>query len=156
MSASLRMILCALLAAGTAGCDIASGISRVMIVEELPQPDAVMAALHAVPGITSVERNTVEATTSWSPFEGYIHDSAYDQFTYSADAISGVVKTRETEDGSRTVELYWFWLNFTPPRQVSEDTRALMDAVYASLIRHAPELPPASQLEETLFRYPKE
>ena len=151
-----KLLLCALLAATALGCDTISGVRRSVTVQRLPSPTVVTAALDAVPGITSVERQPVEASTGWSLYDGVIHDPPYDQFLYRADPLFGIVNARQTEDGTKTIELYSIWMNHTPPRKAFDDTRSLMDAVYASLRRHSPDLPPAAQVKETLVRYPKQ
>jgi hypothetical protein len=150
-----RLLLCTSLALVASGCDTISGVRRSVTVQRLPSPTAVTAALRAVPGVTSVERRPVEPSTGWSLYKGVIHDPPFDQFLYRADRLGGVVKTRQTEDGTNTVELYQIWMNYTPPRKVFDDTRSLMDAVYASLRRHSHDLPPTTQMKETLIRYPR-
>lgn len=156
MNPLLKLFLCASLAATNVGCDTIGGIHRSVSVQRLPSPTVVTAALASVPGITSVERRTVEASTAWSLPDGIIHNPPYDQFFYRADPLFGVVKAQQSEDGTKSIELYSVWMNHTPPQKVFEDSRSLMDAVYASLRRHSPDLPPAAKVKETLDFYPKQ
>jgi hypothetical protein len=99
-----RLIICASLLAGASGCDTLSGVRRTVIVQQLPSPAVVTAALRAVPGVKSIEPKPVEASPGWSLCKGVIHDPPFDQFLYRADPLAGVVKTREAEDGTKTVE----------------------------------------------------
>lgn len=145
-----RALLVAILILTTASCDVFYGIQRSVEIERLPTPEEVTAALQEVPGVDGVQRHTMPASTYWRWFECLVHDPPYEQYVYSAGELSGVVVVREVESGERTLEIYRLWINVPPTSAVFEDTRRLMDRVYASLLQRIPDLPPADQLKEKL------
>lgn len=139
---------------GLAACDPITGISRTATVGRLPSRSAVSAALHEVPAIRSVQLQETKPSTAFSLYEGVIRDPAFDQFIYEAPSASGVVEVRQTEKGVKTVRLYRIWMGPRPPKKAFEDTRSLMNIVYAHLRQHAPTLPPPSEVKEELTRPP--
>jgi hypothetical protein len=151
-----KLLLCGFLVFCVSGCDTISGVRRSVTVLKLPPPCLVTAALRAVPGVTSVEHRSVGASSAWSLYEGVIRDPGCEQFLYHTDSLSGVAATRQSEDGTQSIELYRIWINQIPSRKVFDDTRTLMDVVYSSLRQHSPDLPPSIQTKETLFREPKQ
>ncbi len=146
----VRTIPVALCILTTPSCDVFYGIQRSVEIERLPTPEEVTAALHDVPGVDDVERHTMPASTYWRWFECLVHDPPYEQYAYTAGELSGVVEVREWESGERTLGIYRLWINIPPTSAVYEDTRRLMDLVYASLLQRIPDLPPADQLKERL------
>ena len=61
-----------------ADCDIFSGTTRTVVVDHLPNAAVVSRALHAVPSVCDVTQRAVPASTAWGPYEGVIHEPAYD------------------------------------------------------------------------------
>ncbi len=154
MKARLLAAISTLAVAVLTACDPITGISRTATVGRLPSRTAVSAALHEVPGIRSVQQQEAKPSTGFSLYEGVIRDPAFDQFIYEASSASGVVEVRETEKGVKTVRLYRIWMGPRPPKKAFDDTRSLMDVVYAHLRQHVPTLPPQSELKEELVRRP--
>ncbi len=152
---SARLLAISTLAATVlSACDPITGISRTATVGRLPSRAAVYAALHEVPGIRSVQEQGTKPSTGFSLYRGVIRDPAFDQYIYEAPSASGVVEVRETEEGVKTVRLYRIWMGPRPPTKTFDDTRALMDVVYARLRRRIPTLPPQSDVKEELVRPP--
>jgi len=150
-----RTLLVAILILTTASCDVFYGIQRSVEIDRLPSSEEVIAALEEVPGVHDVERHTMPASTSWRWFECLVRDPPYEQYLYRAGELSGVVEVREVESGKRTLGIYRLWINVPPTLAVYEDTRRLMDRVYASLLQRIPDLPPACQLKENLTSPPR-
>jgi predicted small secreted protein len=124
------------------GCKTVHGVGRSAKVQKLPSAAVVDASLRDVPGV------------------GYIFHypraaGRPEHISYRSGALSSVIELAHEENGDNTLFLYSYWVNETPSWQVIDETRALMDAVYASLRQHAPDLPPASELKEVLVKPPK-
>jgi hypothetical protein len=134
------------------GCDPASGVLRTARLNGLPPTASVRAALDAVPEVQEVRYRKIEPTAAWSLYEGMIHDPPYDQFSYRGSGASGTLEVQETENGEKELRLYYVEIGVRLSRDFVDRTRALMDKVYASLLAHIPELPPASQVHEELIR----
>ena len=132
----------------TTGCDTFNGVYRTVRLQQLPSNAAIEAALQDVPSISSVR---YPANRPISPSDKRI----LQQFGYSSAHSGGVVAVQQTEIGEKTLTLYRTWINYVPPPEVVGETCALMDVVYASLLRHIPELPPKEDLKETLVRVKK-
>jgi hypothetical protein len=154
MSVPLRIGLAILAAATLTSCDPMTSISRTATVGRLPSRRAVSAALHEVPGMRSVQLRETKPSTGFSLYEGVVRDPAFDQFLYQGASASGVVEIRETEKGAKTVRLYCGWMGPRPPKAAFDDTRTLMDLVYAHLRERIPYLPPPSEVKEELMRPP--
>jgi len=147
-----RVVLLVLLLSLLAGCDSVSGVNRSVTLHRLPSRASVEAALRAVPEIEHVGYQQIKPTTVLSTAEGVIHDPPYDMFTYLGDGTGGTVVVRETEKGSKTLELSYLKIGGSLPRSFINRTRTLMDRVYTSLRSHAPEIPPATEVHEDLIR----
>ncbi len=147
MKAALRFanaVLPALALVLTSGCNTVSGVRRSVAVSQAPSTDAVDASLRDVPRITAV-----------SFYRDNTSGARIEQFYYSAADLAGVVEIQRHTNGQNTVSLYREWKNRQPTPQELDETRALMDAVYTSLRRHVPDLPPASEVKEELIRPPQ-
>ncbi len=147
MKAALRFanaVLPALALVLTSGCNTVSGVRRSVAVSQAPSTADVDASLRDVRRITAV--SFYRDNTSGAHIE---------QFYYSAADLAGVVEIERGNDGHNTVRLYREWKSRRPTRQQLDETRALMDAVYTSLRRHVPDLPPPSEVKEELIRPPQ-
>ena len=87
-------------------------------------------------------------------YRGSTSAGRFEQFHYSAGELSGVIEIERGRNGQNTVTIYRVWKNRGPTREQLDETRALMDAVYASLRRRVPDLPPATQIKEELIHPP--
>lgn len=150
-----RTLLVALCILTIPSCDVFYGVQRFVEIERLPTPEEVTAALLEVPGVDDVRRHTMPASTYWRWFECLVHDPPYEQYAYTAGELSGVVVVRVVESGKRTLGIYRTWINVPPTSTVYEDTRRLLDLVYASLRHRIPDLPPADRLNENLSSPPR-
>ncbi|WP_035607752.1 hypothetical protein [Haloferula sp. BvORR071] len=148
------VLICTFSALVLTACDIINGTSRTVTVARLPDAPLVVRALKSVPGVQQVKQREVPPRSSWMLPEGIIHDPAFQQFTFSTATTGGTVETREDFKGIRTVHVYSFWMNHTPPKAEFDETRSLLDAAYLSLRRADPTLPPTGEVEETLKGYP--
>ena len=136
------------------GCDTISGSTRTVTVTQLPTPSTVTAALNTIPGVQPIEHRELAPQTSWGLYDGVIHDPAYNQFLFHTATTGGTVETKQDSRGVKTIRLYCFWMNHTPPKSQFDEARTLLDAAYLSLRRADPSLPPPDQVKETLMRYP--
>ncbi|HXR48961.1 MAG TPA: hypothetical protein VN784_16110 [Candidatus Limnocylindrales bacterium] len=130
------------------GCDSFNGVYRTARLQHLPSNAAIEAALHDVP---ATQRVRYSVSQPIAPSDTRI----LRQFDYSSADSGGVVAIQQTETGGKTLTLYRMWIDYIPPPEVIGDTCALMDEVYASLLRHIPGLPPKEDLKETLVRVKK-
>ena len=136
------------------GCDVFSGTSRTVTVSQLPQAPLVVRALKSVPGVQKVTQHEVPPRSFWTLPEGIVREPAFQQFSFSTGTVGGTLETKQDSKGVRTLNLYSFWMNHTPPKAKFDEARSLLDAAYLSLRRADPALPPPSELEESLTRYP--
>ena len=144
MNAPLRWtFVAALMLALASGCTTISGIRRTVVVSQAPSTAAVDSALRDVHRVDDV-----------SFYRGSTSAGRFEQFHYSAGELSGVIEIERGRNGQNTVTIYRVWKNRGPTREQLDETRALMDAVYASLRRRVPDLPPATQIKEELIHPP--
>ena len=139
---ALTLSLAILGLALTSGCKTVHGVGRSVKVRQLPSTDVVAASLRDVPSVSDIVHHP---RVSGSP----------EHFSYRSGELTSVIELAHEESGENTLYLYSYWINHTPSWPVLDQTRALMDTVYASLRQHAPELPAASELKEVLVRPPK-
>lgn len=136
------------------GCDTISGSIRNVTVSRLPTPLTVVDALNATPGVERVSQHEIPASTSWGLYGGVLREPAYNQFRFNTSTTGGTLETKQDSKGTMTLRIACMWLNYTPPKEHFDATRALLDAAYASLRRADSSLPPSTELKETLVRYP--
>jgi hypothetical protein len=113
-----------------------------------------MTALDSVPGMKEVSVQSTDPVTALMA-KGIVHIPAHDQFIYHTETADRVVEMMQDENGIERLRLYCGWMNYTPPEAKVEATRKLMDVVYRHLRSQIPDLPPAEELQERLFRLPK-
>jgi len=130
------------------GCDSFNGVYRTARLQQLPSNASIEAALHDVPAIQKIHYSAAQPVSSSDT-------RILRQSDYSSAHSGGVVAIQQTETGEKALTLYRMWINYIPPPEAVGDTCALMDKVYASLLRHIPELPPKEDLKETLVRVRK-
>lgn len=133
------------------GCDPMTGVVRTIRVKQLPSNESVEAALGEVPEIKKFELHHVPERKAFSVFEGKIREPAFSKFHYFTRNDMGVLQVKETKNGEKVIELSRISIGSTP-KDVSDRNRALMDKIYASLLKHSPDLPAGTNMVEKLIR----
>jgi hypothetical protein len=133
------------------GCDPMTGVVRTVRVKQLPSNEAVEAALGEVSEIKRFERHQVPERKAFSVFEGRIREPAYSSFEYFTRNDGGVLEVKQTKNGEKIIEISRIGMGSTP-RDVSDRNRALMDKIYAGLLKHSSDLPSPTNVVEKLIR----
>ena len=127
-------ILSLLVVAITCGCDPATGVIRTVKLAKAPSNQAVESALRDLPEVKNFEHQAQKGADTWST-----RDGKFALEIRKAKNGGAILELRSLKFGSSTLGEW-------------DTTRKLMDEVYASLHREAPDLPPPTGVTEKLLR----
>lgn len=130
------------------GCAPAYYLERTVNLGTMPSKEAIEAALREVPEIQPVEDRPKQNEGQQVRLEGTLAKRAGDAADSGAGNGTLAVRLWQSPEYGNEMRLSRRWQYFEPKPIEVEWTRGVMDNVYASLRKHMPELPPASEVHE--------
>ena len=136
MSSRMKLlsIIGLLVMALTSGCDPATGVIRTVKLPKPPSNQTVESALSDLPEFKNFAHETQDGADTWSTRDGMVH-----------------LELRRDRNGAGILEMRYLTFGSSTLGEL-ERPRRLMDEVYASLRKQAPDLPPPTALTEKLIR----
>lgn len=126
------------------GCDVSHGVRRTALLEAIPDMQKIESTLRTTPSVESVEYYTDDGQL-------YPRQLVFEQFGLTSQASWVVLCIEKRKEEPATLKLYRMRINQKlTPEEISQ-AQALMDVVYAHLLKHISGLPPASSFKEEVY-----
>ncbi|MBI1370400.1 MAG: hypothetical protein GC162_17325 [Planctomycetes bacterium] len=152
-----RLIIAAIIPCilACAGCDTFHGVGRTIVLNTLPSPEAVEQTMQTTSGLTKVTRYDVEPTTSWSLYEGTIHNPGYAVLFCQDDTSAFAnVELKPTREHGNQLRVSSIWMNHVPTHEELTRARSLIDRLCQSLHQHIPNIPSSSPSDDMFTGVP--
>ncbi len=150
MKLSLLPVIAAALA--LTACESTRGVLRTVRIRDRVPQGAVVAAIASVPGVELANQRHDTPKNGYGIVQFRARSTDTFQYVAAARQADGVIEIGGNEREGLRLRMYCLWQNIQPtPTQIAA-TRRLMDDIYASLRRQAPEyVPPPERVHEDLI-----
>ena len=133
-----------------AGCDAPYGIRRSAVIDELPSPECIEAALVSVDGVEEVRYALREGGRTWT-LGGFRAPEQHHMFLFRARGVDAVFSMRVDHAGEISLDQSLIELNHRPPQADLDAIQPVMLQIEAAVERHCGLRGLTGRVEQRLF-----